>query len=203
MYLFRFPWPRFLSAKSKKERRFREWLLPNADALYHFALRLSKNPADAEDLVQDTLLKAYDALDRLPEGSNYKGWLFTILRNTHLSRMRREGRVEYSGDPPDRATSRPGPLEAMESGQGERPKDQFEDEVYRALETLPEVQRSAVLLCDVERMPYEDIARILGCPVGTVRSRIFHARRSLRAALVRYAEEHGVIRHGDVAVQKV
>jgi len=189
--------------KSPKERRFKAKLLPHADHLFSYALRLTQNPTDAEDLVQDALLKAFDALDRLPEGSNYKGWLFTILRNTWLSRMRRNGRVEYQSSPPDRADRRPDPLGALEAGAGERPKDRFDDVVMRALERLPEVQRSAVLLCDVEKMPYQDIARVLGCPIGTVRSRIFHARRALREALETYAREQGVIRHGDVAVSKV
>ncbi len=189
--------------KSQKERRFHQRLLPHADNLYSYALRLTHNTSDAEDLVQDALLKAFDALDRLPEGSNYKGWIFTILRNTWLSRMRRAGRVEYRDAPPDEADRRPDPLISMEHGHGEREKDRFDDIVHRALMTLPEVQRSAVLLCDVEKMPYADIARVLGCPVGTVRSRIFHARRALRAALTTYAQEQGVIRHGDVAVSKV
>ena len=194
MYL---PW-----TKSRKERRFHKRLLPHADALYAYGLRLCHNPSDAEDLVQDSMLKAFDALDRLPENSNYKGWLFTILRNTWLSRMRRAGRVEYSSEPPDLADRRPDPLETIEHGGGKRGKDRFDDVVYEALGQLPEVQRSAVLLCDVEKMPYADIARILGCPIGTVRSRIFHARRALRSALQTYAEERGVVRHGDVAVSK-
>ena len=186
------PW----SKRSRRERRFHRQLLPHADALHHFALRLSHNPSDAEDLVQETLLKAFDALDRVPDGSNYKGWLFTILRNTFLSRMRRSGRVEYTDTPPERAEvdGTPEP--------GEVHKDRFDDIVYQALLALPEVQRSAVLLCDVEKMPYEDIAKVMDCPVGTIRSRIFHARRTLRAALKDYAEETGVIRHGDVAVSK-
>lgn len=189
--------------KNPKERRFKEKLLPYADNLFSYALRLTHNPSDAEDLVQDALLKAFDALDRLPDQSNYKGWLFTILRNTWLSRMRRSGRVEYQGTPPDRADKRPDPLGSMTQGRGRRDKDRFDDVVYRALGTLPEVQRSAVLLCDVEKMPYQDIAKVLGCPVGTVRSRIFHARRALRGALENYALEQGVIRHGDVALSKV
>ena len=189
--------------KSKKERRFHRQLLPHADALFSYALRLTHNPTDAEDLVQDAMLKAFDALDRLPEGSNYRGWVFTILRNTWLSRMRRSGRVEFSDAPPDRADRRPDPLATLEHGLGHRQKDRFDDVVLTALDSLPEVQRSAVLLCDVEKMPYHDIAKVMGCPVGTVRSRIFHARRALRSALTEYAEEQGVVRHGHVAVSKV
>lgn len=192
------PW-----TKSPRERRFHKRLLPHADSLYSYALRLTHNPADAEDLVQDALLKAFDALDRLPEASNYKGWLFTILRNTWLSRMRRAGRVEFTDRPPDRADYRPDPQAAMEHGHGARSSDRFDDVVHRALGRLPEVQRTAVLLCDVEKMAYADIARVLGCPVGTVRSRIFHARRALRSALLNYAEKEGVIRDGDASVSKV
>jgi RNA polymerase sigma-70 factor (ECF subfamily) len=193
----RLPW-----SKSKKHRRFHKQLFPHTDALYHYALRLSRNPSDAEDLLQECMLKAFGALDRVPVGSNYKGWLFTILRNTYLSRMRRAGRVEFTDTPPDRADRRLDPLGALEHGAGERPKDRFDDQVLQALSALPEVQRSAVILCDVEKMPYEDIAKVLGCPVGTVRSRIFHGRRSLRTALREYAKKEGVIRHGNVAVPK-
>ena len=194
-----FPW-----SKTRKERRFHKKLMPHASALYSYALRLSHNPTDAEDLVQDALLKAFGALDRLPEHSNYKGWLFTILRNTWLSRMRREGRVEFTDTPPERPEhGPPGPLENLEQGRGKRPKDRFDDVVHHALGELPEAQRSAVLLCDVEKMPYQDIAKVLGCPIGTVRSRIFHARRALRDALQSYALEQGVVRHEDAAVSKI
>lgn len=194
-----FPW-----SKTRKERRFHKQLMPHADALYAYALRLTHNPTDAEDLVQESLLKAFGALDRLPDQSNYKGWLFTILRNTWLSRMRREGRVEFTDTPPERPEHGPrNPHEQIESGKGGRPKDRFDDVVHRALGQLPEVQRSAVLLCDVEKMPYQDIAKVLGCPIGTVRSRIFHARRALRDALEDYATEQGVVRNGDVALSKV
>ncbi|MFT7622028.1 MAG: RNA polymerase sigma-70 factor (ECF subfamily) [Myxococcota bacterium] len=192
-----FPW-----RKSPKERRFHDKLLPHADNLFAYGLRLTHNRSDAEDLVQESLLKAFDALERLPDNSNYKGWLFTILRNTWLSRMRRAGRVEYSDSPPDRADKRPDPLQTIEHGRSQRPGDCFDDTVHCALMSLPEAQRSAVLLCDVERMPYADIAKIMGCPIGTVRSRIFHARRALRSALHNYAQEQGVGRNGDVALSK-
>jgi len=191
------PWTR-----SRRERRFHKKLMIHADALYAYALRLTTNPTDAEDLVQEALLKAFDALDRLPTNANYKGWVFTILRNTWLSRMRRYGRLEYRSVPPDAADHRPDPLGVIESGRGHRAKDRFDDVVHSALAELPEVQRSAILLCDVEKMPYQEIARVMGCPVGTVRSRIFHARRALRLVLEEYAEEQGVIRHGEVALQK-
>ncbi len=173
--------------KSRLERRFAAELLPHADALYGFALKLSRSPADAEDLVQDTLLKAYSALERTPADSHYKGWLFTILRNTWLSRMRRDGRIELYAEPPEPPVGGPPPppIDAP-----------FDDVVQAALARLPEPQRSAVLLCDVEELPYDEIARVLGCPIGTVRSRIFHGRRQLRAILETYARDQGVLRHG-------
>ncbi len=186
----RWPW----STESKKERRFKEQLLPHATALYHFALRLSHDPTEAEDLVQDTLLRAFDALDRVPEGSHYKGWLFTILRNGFISRLRRDRRLELTDDMSDRPCGRPDVHTRIEAGHGARQGDRFDDIVLSALATLPEVQRTAVLLCDVEDMAYEDIAKVLGCPIGTVRSRIFHGRRALRQALGDYAVANGAVR---------
>ncbi len=186
----RLPW---LSPKPTPSRppdlgeRFHRDLMPHADALYGFALKLCKNPSDAEDLVQDTLLKAFGALERTPTDSHYKGWLFTILRNTWLSRMRRTGRVETTAEPPDVAAPEPEPPVT---------RDVFDDVVAQALERLPEPQRTAVVLCDVEDMPYDVIAKILDCPIGTVRSRIFHARRALREALGPYARSQGVVRNG-------
>ena len=189
--------------KRTKERRFHRELMPHADALYQFALRLSGNEYDAEDLVQETFLKAFRALERLPEGSNYRGWLYTILRNGWLSRLRREGRVLYTDTPPDVACHRPNPLLSITDGHTGDTDDRFDDVVLRALDTLSQVQRTAVLLSDVEKLPYQEIARILDCPIGTVRSRIFHARRALRNALVHYALEEGVIHEREVAVSKV
>ena len=190
-----FPW-----FQSRREHRFRTDLLPHADALYGFALKLSKNPVDAEDLVQETLLKGLAAVDRIPDTSHYKGWLFTILRNTWLSRMRREGRIEYTAEPPDVAGR-----EVAQSAHGPTgglSRHAFDDSVQRALEALPEAQRTAVILCDIEEMPYDEIAKVLACPIGTVRSRIFHARRALREALETYARDEGVVRHGTAAMSK-
>jgi RNA polymerase sigma-70 factor (ECF subfamily) len=184
--------------KSRTERRFYKELMPHADALHHYALRRCRNVDEAQDLVQETMMKAFKALDRIPEGSNYKGWLFTILRNTHVSRLRRLGVVEYTDTPPDNACSLPNPLQHVTDGRLGRPQDRFDDEVCGALNSLPEAQRTAVLLCDVEKMPYEDIAKILKCPIGTVRSRIFHGRRALRELLSRYAKDNGVIRNKEI-----
>jgi len=189
--------------KRKEERRFHRELMPHADALYQFALRLCHNEQDAEDLVQDTFLKAYRALDRLPEGSNYRGWLYTILRNSWLSRRRKEGRIFYRDVPPDRACSKPDPLQTLTTGIGGSGDDRFDDIVLRALNSLSEVQRTAVLLSDVDKLPYQDIARVLGCPVGTVRSRIFHARRILRTALTTYANQEGIIDERNAALSKI
>ena len=189
--------------KRQKERRFHRQLMPHADALYQFALRLCHNEHDAEDLVQESLMKAFRALDRLPNDSNYRAWLYTILRNGWLSRVRRQGRVLFSDAPPERPCPRPDPLDSLITGLMGEGHDRFDDVVLIALRSLSEVQRTAVLLSDVENFPYQDIAHVLGCPVGTVRSRIFHARRALRAALANYAVKEGVIDERQVALSKV
>ena len=176
------------------QRRFEERLMPHVERLYQFARRLTKNEQDAEDLVQDTLFKAYRALDRLPRDANYRGWLFTILRNKWLSNVRREGRVYYQNQPPDTPCSRENALTVLLNSATDERDDRFDDLVSRALDCLSEPQRTAVLLCDVEQLPYQEIAQILECPIGTVRSRIFHARRQLRLVLKVYAVSEGVLR---------
>ena len=136
-------------------------------------------------------MKAFDAFGRLREGTNHRAWAFTIVRNTFLSRIRRAGREESLTDPAavvdSLALSAPDLMARRSDGY----RHGFEDQVLAALDSLSEPQRTAVVLCDVEGLRYEEIATVLDCPVGTVRSRIHHARRSLRVALTSYAARKG------------
>ena len=167
---------------------FMDVVFVHADGLFRYALRLAGDPDTAADLVQETFTRAFDAFDRLRPNTNHRAWTFTILRNAFLSRMRRAAREEILADP---ELTLPTLLGAEAANVPALDARGFEDSVVSALDTLPEPQRTAVLLCDVEEMSYEEIAQVMECPVGTVRSRIHHARRRLRELLAGHAKEKG------------
>ena len=178
------------------EDGFAREALSYVDSLYGTALRLTRRPADAEDLVQETYLKAYRFFDRFEPGTNVKAWLFTILRNTYINAYRKAarqqeqtdfGRVEpFYADPAEEApewTDRAS-LEAML-------RHVVQDDVKHALDTLPEAYRMVVLLADMADFSYKEIATILHCPEGTVMSRLFRGRRLLRKQLETFARQAG------------
>lgn len=175
---------------------FEEITLPLVDDVYRFALGLTRNRAQAEDLVQDTYLKAFKAFDRFRAGSNAKSWLFRICKNHFIDRYREKARRPHHGgaveelavDSPRRS------IEVFEREGIENEEiflDLFGDEVNRYLRELPEPFRKAMLLCDLEGLSYEEIAEVLDVPIGTVRSRISRGRAFLKERLVTYAQEMG------------
>jgi RNA polymerase sigma-70 factor (ECF subfamily) len=174
------------------ERDFMERVFVHWDAMYRYALRLSGSESEAHDLVQDAMAKALKHFDRVRPDTNYRAWVFTIVRNAFVSRMRKSGRESLLEDA-DTIAREPEPEvgSALEALGGDRFKEGFEDEVLHALQQLPEAQRTALVLCDIEGLDYEGIAHVLDCPVGTVRSRIHHARKKLKAALTDYARTRG------------
>ena len=157
-----------------RDERFEAEALPHLRSLYGTAYRMTRNAHDAEDLVQETFLRAYRAFDRYAAGTNIRAWLYTILQRVRTDAFRRAARspstVELSGEGP----AVPAPQEALARG-GE--------DIERALLALPEAFRTAVVLRDVEDFSYEEIARILSVPIGTVMSRIHRGRALLRQAL--------------------
>ncbi len=179
----------------EKRAGFEREALVHLDALYRVALRLTGNPADADDLVQETMLKAYRAWHQYQPGTNAKGWLLTILRHAFINEYRRRTRHPETVD-----------LDAIEpfavlddERQDDDPQGQFfdqivDDEVLRAIDALPEQFREAVVLSDVEGMSYEEVANILGVPIGTVKSRLFRGRKLLQAKLYEYAVSMGYIK---------
>ena len=178
----------------EKRASFEREALVHLDALYRVALRLTGNAADADDLVQETMLKAYRAWHQYQPGTNAKGWLLTILRHAFINEYRRRTRHPETVD-----------VDAIESfavfdeGQDDDPQGRFfdqivDDEVLRAIDELPEQFREAVVLSDVEGMSYEEVGRILEVPIGTVKSRLFRGRRLLQAKLHDYAVEMGYIK---------
>jgi RNA polymerase sigma-70 factor (ECF subfamily) len=159
--------------------------LASLDSLYRAALRLTRVPADAEDLVQETYLKAFRAADRFEPGTNLRAWLFTILHNTALNRARDRSRetVAVDSEIVDRAADAP-PPGGRSAGAAETPeslliRDTLAPELQEAIDALPEAFRQAVWLRDVEEFSYAEIAEMLSIPIGTVMSRISRGRRLL------------------------
>ncbi len=186
--------------------RFEELAMGYMGSLYGAALRMTRNPADAEDLVQETYLKAYRAFGTFEEGTNLKSWLYKILTNTFINnyraRRRRPAETELEDVEDLYLYHRLGGLEAAQAGRS--PEDlvleRFTDaDVKAAVESLPEAFRLAVLLADVEGFSYREIADIVGVPIGTVMSRLHRGRRALQKALHSLAEERHLSTPADVA----
>jgi RNA polymerase sigma-70 factor (ECF subfamily) len=172
--------------------------LVHLDALYHVALRLTRNRAEAEDVVQEAFLRAFRSFHRFNPGTNCRGWLFTILRNVFLNRVRMQGRevLEAEMGGLDRAEV------TVEAHVERSPEEHFlqtmlHGDVDRALATLPLVFREAVVLVDIEGLTYREVAEVAGCPLGTVMSRLSRGRALLRRALGRFAREHGYVKENE------
>ena len=157
-----------------RDQRFEAEALPHMRSLYGTAYRMTHNAHDAEDLVQETFLRAYRAFDGFTPGSNIRAWLYTILHRVRADAFRRSSRSPKTVEMADDGPGVPPPQDALAQG-GE--------DLERALAALPDVFRNAVVLRDVEDMSYQEIARILDVPMGTVMSRIHRGRALLRTAL--------------------
>jgi len=191
-----------MPAKPKKiadERRlFEVEARPYLDTLYSTALRLTRSPVDAEDLVQDTLVRAYRFYDRFEAGTNFKAWLLRIQMNTFVNRYRRATRERQVFEGPmatpvgegvmSRATMR-----GLTDPVGDAQRQLIAREINRAFEQLSEDARAMVLLADVEELSYKEIAEVMGCPIGTVMSRLHRARKQLQVSLQQHATELGII----------
>lgn len=178
---------------AERRRRFESEALGHLDALYAFALKLARAPDDAEDLVSDTMLRAFERWDQYRLGSNIRAWLFTILYHLFVSRKRRVDAREVHA--PDDAEG----WSAFEAVGEVDPEGRFydsflDDEITRAIDALPDEYRAAVVLSDLHELRYAEIAEILGVPEGTVKSRLFRGRRILQKKLVDYAVDMGYIR---------
>jgi len=184
-----------------RSREFEEVALVHLDALYRSALRLTHNRSEAEDLVQETCLRAFRGFHRFNPGTNCRAWLFTILRNAFLNRIRRAGRDVLAGESVDlESTTFSGVAETLPA-RGHPDEEFFQTvlhgDVDRALKALPLPFREVVILADLEGLAYKEIAQVVGCPIGTVMSRLSRGRGLLRQALGRFAQEHGYVKESE------
>jgi len=178
----------------QKNRIFEEEFMPQIDALYNFAYHLTYNEADADDLVQDTYMKAYRFIEKYDIGTNAKAWLFKILKNAFINQYRKKSKqptkvdyeeiVSYHDEEDTNYSSYLDLREEIFQGM-------MGDEVTNAINMLPMDFRTVILLCDIEGFTYEEISKIIDIPLGTVRSRLYRARNLLKEKLKDYAKSMG------------
>jgi RNA polymerase sigma-70 factor (ECF subfamily) len=186
-------------APEERRLKFETLAFPHMDALYSTALRMTRHPLDAEDLVQDVFLRAYRFFDKFEEGTNFKAWIFKILTNTFINRYRKKIRepqqtefdkVEYYYSESEKERD-----DKYETRYEEkRYADLFGDEVNAALAKLSYDFRAVVILCDIEGFSYKEIAQIIDTPIGTVMSRLSRARQQLQNYLRHYAQREGFLK---------
>lgn len=186
--------PNLTREEQKKQKDFDEEIIPHMDALYNFALRLTTDPNDAEDLVQDTIVKAYRFFSSYEKGTNAKAWMFRILKNSFINNYRKTSKKPSQVDY-DEVSSYYESIRAERTDTSDLEslmyRELMDDDISNALQSLPEDFRTVVMLCDVEGYTYEEIANMLDVPIGTIRSRLHRGRNLLKTELVEYARRRG------------
>ncbi|MBA4071221.1 MAG: RNA polymerase subunit sigma-24 [Gemmatimonas sp.] len=181
------------ASRHERPARFDEEALAQMDALYSFAFKLTKVREEAEDLVSDTMLRAFERWRQFQLGSNIRAWMFTILYHAFVSRKRRIDAREVPMPETEDGFNRLEPV-ADENPEATFYDSFIDEDVVRAIGELPEEYRSALVMSDVHGLRYAEIARVLGVPEGTVKSRLFRGRRLLQGQLRAYAEDMGYLR---------
>lgn len=181
--------------KKDNDLLFEREFFPHADALYNFAYHLTYNEDDANDLVQDTFLKSFRFINSYEKGTNAKAWLFKILKNGFINEYRKKSRTPHEVDYEDYIAFQDSD-EAAGIGSLDMRSNVFQnmmgDEITNAINSLPADFRTVIVLCDVEDFTYEEIAKIVDIPVGTVRSRLHRSRNMLKDKLRDYAKSKGI-----------
>jgi RNA polymerase sigma-70 factor, ECF subfamily len=182
----------------EEDKRFEELAMPYLDGLYNAALRMTREQKDAEDLVQDTYMKAFRFFSSFEEGTNFKAWIYKILTNTYINRYKKKKREPQSisvEDTPDFYLY--DKIINVEGPESTSPEQDFmqrfiPEDIIKAVDALPDDFRTTFMLSDMESFSYEEIARMMNCSLGTVKSRLFRARRMLQKALWDYASREGI-----------
>lgn len=179
-------------------QEFEREALKHLDSLYGAALRLTRSPSDAEDLVQDSFVKAYRFYDRFEPGTNMKAWLFRILTNTFINKYRRSTRERKvlegrEAEPVGDGVMSRAAMRTLTDPISEAHRRIITAEIQEALDSLPEDYRVMIVLADVEELSYKEIASIVGCPIGTVMSRLHRARKKMQKRLLDQAVQLGIV----------
>jgi len=187
---------------SDEKRRFQEDALPLLDNLYAGALRMTRNPQDAEDLVQETMMRAYRAFDRFEAGTNLKAWLFRIMTNAYINTYRKKQRepIKVSQDDAEEfdlyQELKNHDISYTRSAENVVLDQQVDSDIIQALDDLPEQFRLAVILSDVQDFSYAEMAEIMDVPIGTVMSRLHRGRKALQKRLLDLARDKGIVKNG-------
>lgn len=188
-----------LSGKNELYSDFEKEALPHMDALFNFALRMTGGSDDANDLVQETYLRAFRFFDKFEKGTNCKAWLFRIMKNTYINTYRKQARepakVDYDEIENFYENIKAASVNSLHV-EKEIYENLLDDDITNAISSLPEDFRTVVILCDIEGFTYEEIADFVDIPVGTVRSRLHRARKMLFTKLYSYADNKGFIKKG-------
>ena len=181
--------------EEEKYRIFDQEFMPQIDSMYNFAYRLTNDEDDANDLLQDTYMKAFRFINSFQQGTNAKAWLFRILKNSFINDYRKKSKepskIDYQEVESVYNSNDDAKIESTSDLRIEAVQDLIGDEVATALNSLPVDFRTVIILCDIEGFTYEEMAKILDIPIGTVRSRLHRARNLLKEKLRSYAKTMG------------
>ena len=188
----------------KKYKEFEEEALPHMNALYNYALKMTGDPDQADDIVQETYLKAFRFFDKFEKGTNCKAWLFRILKNSFINDYRKQVKEPDKLDYEDIENFYEN-IKASDVRSDHLARDVFgrllDDEITEAISSLPEDFRTVIILSDIEGFTYEEISDFVDCPIGTVRSRLHRARKMLYVKLFDYAKDKGFIKEYDASIE--